>query len=242
MAGMDNLDTKSRIKMCARRLFAERGVEAVTVREIVAASGAKNGGSLNYYFKSKEGLISELLADLFRDSSDGWLEGLSDLHRAGGPTDVRDIVTILVRYPDESKMEDPSPTASRFLNSLLSTRRKMVRDFLETMNFSVFGQMLRYIRELKSDLPHPVIEQRLIYFSWYIISAKAAYESYIASGKKNPVWEGFDPLQNLIDCGTGLLEAPCSANEMEIAKANDKPKKAGKAQARTRALDAAFPS
>ncbi|WP_162177503.1 TetR/AcrR family transcriptional regulator [Hyphomonas adhaerens] len=239
---MDGLDTKSRIKVCARRLFAERGVEAVTVREIVAASGAKNGGSLNYYFKSKEGLISELLTDLFRDSSDGWLEGLSTLQRAGGPNSVRDVVTVLVRWPAESKMEDPSPTANRFLNSLLSTRRKTVRDFLETMNFSVFGQMLRYIREMKSDLPQPVIEQRLIYFSWYIISAKAAYESYIASGKKNPIWEGFDPLQNLIDCGTGLLEAPCSGKELEISQASSGSKKASKAHARTRALDAAFPS
>lgn len=241
---MDDLDTKSRIKICARRLFAERGVEAVTVREIVAASGAKNGGSLNYYFRSKEGLISELLADVFRDSSDGWLEGLSDLQRAGGPNSVRDIVTILVRWPDDySKMEDPSPTANRFLNSLLSTRRKMVRDFLEVGNFSVFAQLLRYIRELRSDLPEAVIEQRLIYFSWYVISAKAAYESYLASGKKNPIWEGYDPLENLIDCGTGLLEAPCSTADKTVsdspAKSNSK---GNKNQARSRALDAAFPS
>ena len=85
ISDISDLDTKVRIKICARRLFAERGVEAVTVREIVAASGAKNGGSLNYYFKSKEGLIMELLADVFRDSSDGWLEALSDLQRTGGP-------------------------------------------------------------------------------------------------------------------------------------------------------------
>ncbi|KCZ99621.1 TetR family transcriptional regulator [Hyphomonas polymorpha PS728] len=240
---MNDLDTKSRIKVCARRLFAERGVEAVTVREIVAASGAKNGGSLNYYFKSKEGLISELLADVFRDSSDGWLEGLSELQRAGGPKSVRDIVTILVRWPDEyNKMEDPSPTANRFLSSLLSTRRKMVRDFLEVGNFSVFGQLLRYIRDLKSDLPQSVVEQRLIYFSWYVISAKAALESYIASGKKNPIWEGYDPLENLIDCGTGLLEAPCSAAEKSAPGDTARNKSGGnKNQARIRALHAAFP-
>ncbi|MAN74788.1 MAG: TetR family transcriptional regulator [Henriciella sp.] len=243
ISDISDLDTKVRIKICARRLFAERGVEAVTVREIVAASGAKNGGSLNYYFKSKEGLIMELLADVFRDSSDGWLEALSDLQRTGGPRSVRDIVTILVRWPeDHSKQEDPSPTANRFLNSLLSTRRKMVRDFLEKGNFSVFAQLLRYIRELKPDLPQTVMEQRLIYFSWYIISARAAHESYVASGKKNPIWEGYDPLENLIDCGVGLIEAPCTVTEKQSAAVTRTKSSANKTQARSRALDAAFPS
>ncbi|WP_158085621.1 TetR/AcrR family transcriptional regulator [Henriciella aquimarina] len=239
---MDDLDTKTRIKVCARQLFAERGVEAVTVREIVAASGAKNGGSLNYYFKSKEGLIIELLADVFRDSSDGWLEGLSGMQRAGGPHSIKDVVTVIVRWPDMTKFEDPSPTASRFLNSLLSTRRQMVRDFLEMMNFSVFGQLLRYIRDFRPDLPQAVIEQRLIYFSWYVMSAKAAHESYLASGKKNPIWEEFDPLQNLIDCGTGLLEAPCSLKDQKTAEKFRRKINGSKAHARIRALDAAFPS
>lgn len=65
----DRTDTRRNIKVAARKLFAERGLEAVTVREIVAAAGAKNGGSLNYYFKSKEGLILELINEIFGDLS-----------------------------------------------------------------------------------------------------------------------------------------------------------------------------
>src|SRR5271156_2807444 len=93
------LDTRSRLKIAAMRLFAERGVEAVTVRDIVAASEAKNAGSLNYYFNSKEELIAELLTDIFRVSNEDWLDGLSALQLRGGPKSVRDVIHIVVHAP-----------------------------------------------------------------------------------------------------------------------------------------------
>lgn len=238
-----DIGTRNRIKVSARRLFAERGVEAVPVREIVAASGAKNGGSLNYYFKSKDALILELLAEVIRESSDGWLEGLSELEKSGGPKCVKDVVTVLVKWPDMKNFTDPSPTASRFLNSLLSTRRKMVRDFLVQMNFSVFARLLSYIAELKSDLPKGVIQQRLIFLAWYVISSKAAYESYLASDRRNNIWTSVDPLQNIIDTATGLIEAPSTLGENTAAETDSQPREAaGRSGAMLQALDAAFPN
>ncbi len=241
MVEFDNLSTRNRIKVSARKLFAERGVEAVTVREIVAASGAKNGGSLNYYFKSKEGLIIELLAEVFRESSDGWLIGLSELEKRGGPTCIRDVVEVLVRWPDTSTFTDPSPTASRFLSSLLFTRRHMVREFLERMNFSVFARLLDYIQDLHSDLPPAVIQQRLIYFAWYLISTKSAFESYQAAGRKNTIWTEFDPMENLVDTATALIEAPYSMTDKKKTDPRRLKTAGGKHDGMLRALDAALP-
>ena len=244
MVEFDDLTTRNRIKVSARRLFAERGVEAVTVREIVAASGAKNGGSLNYYFKSKEGLILELLAEVFRESSDGWLIGLSQLEKKGGPTCVRDVVEVLVRWPDTSTFSDPSPTASRFLSSLLFTRRHMVREFLEKMNFSVFARLLEYIQHFHSDVPSAATQQRLIYFAWYILSAKSAFESYQATGRRNAIWTEFDPMENLIDTATALIEAPHSSAEKKSSTPSNRLKVVGgrgKHAVMLQALDAALP-
>jgi len=209
----DRTETRRSIKVAARRLFAERGVEAVTVREIVAAAGAKNGGSLNYYFKSKEGLILELLTDLFRESSSAWLEGLTSLEKRGGAQSVRDVVEVIVLAPDTTKFSDSAPTSSRFLASVLFTRRKMITDFLEQMNFSVFGRLLQYIEEMNPDVPGPIMRQRLIYFAWYVLSVRAAYETWIASRKRSEIWSGYDPLLNLVETATGLLEAGYSDTE-----------------------------
>ncbi len=201
-------DTRIRIKIAARQLFAERGVEAVTVREIVAAAGAKNGGSLNYYFGSKEGLISELLADLFKACSRGWLQGLTGLEKSGGALGVREVVTVLVKGADTFPGVDPNPTAARFLASVLHTRRRVVREIMNQLDYTVFNHLLGYIAKLRSDIPPAVMSQRLIYFSWYLVSVQSAIEASLTNRKPNRVWLNYDPKANIIDTATGLLEAP----------------------------------
>jgi DNA-binding transcriptional regulator YbjK len=47
----DEISTRQRIKRAARRLFALKGVDAVAVRDILAAAGQKNASSLNYLFR-----------------------------------------------------------------------------------------------------------------------------------------------------------------------------------------------
>jgi AcrR family transcriptional regulator len=207
----DKLQTRDRIKIAARRLIAERGVEAVTVREIVTAAGAKNVGSLSYYFESKEGLISELLTDIFREISAGWMEGLSELDKRGGPLGVREVIEVIVRYSDLRYLSDPSPTASRFLASVLFTRRRMVNDLLDRMHFVVFASLLERVASMRRDIPVPVMRQRLIFLAWYFLSALSAVEVDKAQKRRNRVWLDYDPIANLIDTAAGLVEAPISA-------------------------------
>lgn len=56
--------TKQRMLHEAARLFAERGYDAVSVREIVEASDVKKP-TLYYHFDSKEGLATELFKSFF---------------------------------------------------------------------------------------------------------------------------------------------------------------------------------
>jgi AcrR family transcriptional regulator len=53
-------DTRTRILEAAERLFAERGIEAVSVRAILVEAGV-NVALAHYHFGSREGLITELL-------------------------------------------------------------------------------------------------------------------------------------------------------------------------------------
>ena len=217
-ANLDQLDertdTRKNIKVAARRLFAERGVEAVTVREIVAAAGAKNGGSLNYYFKSKEGLVLELINEIFTDCSAVWLERISELDRKGGPSSVREVVDIIVRGPRPENLTDPSPTVNRFLASILFVRRKEVSTYLDQMNFLVYRRLLQLISSLCQHIPEPVLRQRLVFFAWYVLSVEAAREGWVASRRRSDVWSGTDPQLNLVETATALIEAPIPPSGM----------------------------
>jgi len=57
--------TRDRILKAARRLFAERGYEATSVRAIVAKARV-NQAAINYHFAGKDGLYREVLRAAFR--------------------------------------------------------------------------------------------------------------------------------------------------------------------------------
>lgn len=56
----DALPPRERLLREAMRLFGERGVDAVTTREICAAAGV-NPGAIHYHFGDKDGLYREVL-------------------------------------------------------------------------------------------------------------------------------------------------------------------------------------
>jgi len=59
----DGVQTRVRLKAAAQRLFATRGIDGVTVRDLNAAAGQRNNASLSYHFGSKEDLARELIID-----------------------------------------------------------------------------------------------------------------------------------------------------------------------------------
>jgi AcrR family transcriptional regulator len=81
--------TRERLLDTAERLFAERGFAATSVREITEAAEA-NLGAVNYYFRSKENLYTEVFvrrAGLLRDpivaaARDAAGRARTDPHRA----------------------------------------------------------------------------------------------------------------------------------------------------------------
>jgi len=54
-------DTRSRLLDAAEALFAERGCESVSLREIGRAAGAKNVIAAQYWFTDRDGLLSALI-------------------------------------------------------------------------------------------------------------------------------------------------------------------------------------
>ena len=56
-------DVRALLLDAGERLFAERGIEAVSLREIAAEAGQKNNSAVSYHFRDKRGLLDALIAD-----------------------------------------------------------------------------------------------------------------------------------------------------------------------------------
>jgi len=73
--------TERRLLLAAESLFAERGIDAVSLRAIMAAAGA-NVASVHYHFGSKDALVRALIKERGGQVSARRNELLDDLERA----------------------------------------------------------------------------------------------------------------------------------------------------------------
>lgn len=78
-----DLDTRTRLILAAERLFGERGIDAVPLREVVAAAGQRNASALSYHIGGREELVLAIL-EYRRADVDARRLALLDEHEAAG--------------------------------------------------------------------------------------------------------------------------------------------------------------
>lgn len=81
----DALDTRTKLILAAERLFGERGIDAVPLREVVAAAGQRNASALLYHIGGREELVHAIL-EFRRAAVDGRRMELLDEYEGAGVT------------------------------------------------------------------------------------------------------------------------------------------------------------
>ncbi|MGK5680603.1 TetR/AcrR family transcriptional regulator [Actinoplanes sp. URMC 104] len=172
-----DLTARARIRDAAIELFAERGVDAATIRDI-AQRAEVSSGLLRHHFGSKEGL---------RDACDEW--ALGQLTKVSGQfTEFRSLdgltprVQLLQRYLIRSTM-DGSPTGAALFDRMLeygeqwlATTELKVDDprafvaVLAVMKMSMFTMRDLMSRALGSDVTEPATWSRMLQASLDIFS------------------------------------------------------------------------
>ncbi|MBL7500218.1 TetR/AcrR family transcriptional regulator [Frankia sp. CNm7] len=97
--------TRDRLISAAERLFAERGIDAVSLREITRASGARNAIAAQYHFNDRSGMVQAIL-DKHRPDVEARRNALLDQYEASDARDLRLLAGALVR-PPAAKLADP---------------------------------------------------------------------------------------------------------------------------------------
>jgi AcrR family transcriptional regulator len=96
--------TKQRLVSAAEDLFAARGIDGVSLREINTAAGQRNSTALQYHFVDRGGLVRAVLAKHHGDIELLRHEML-DLYEEVGEGDLRALAGALVR-PSATKLRD----------------------------------------------------------------------------------------------------------------------------------------
>ncbi len=201
--------TSDRLKDAAIQLFARNGLEAVSVRDIAAAANLKNAGSLNYYFRSKEELIRQLVAKVMGTADAYWKVGLEELQARAAAPSVRDIVRVIVSWPVPASGAGRTPSTARFLAMFVQNRRQTLRDLMRELGFIHYDRAFALLRTQMKDVPTPVANQRLVFLFWSSTAFLAAREAAMDSEHaEHTLWSTEDVLENFVDAMVGMLTAP----------------------------------
>jgi AcrR family transcriptional regulator len=201
--------------LAAERLFAERGVEAVSLREIGMAAGQRNNSAAQYHFGTKAGLIEAIFAHRMAAINERRLAELAGLDASDRSHDVRGLVEAYVR-PLAASFDDTTGERwyLRFLARMAghpayAEHGPGHRDFTTGLD-----EVLRRLDHVLDELPQPIRRERLVAMGSLLVNALAALEG---RDHGRPVLELLTA--DLVDMTTGLLTAPVSPTTSRLLPA-----------------------
>jgi AcrR family transcriptional regulator len=208
--------TRLRLKRAALRLFVQRGLENVSIRDIQTAAGQKNNGSISYYFASKDVLIREIVRDIARILDEDNNRRLDALEARGGPTDIRQVAEILLPIVNrpESEFSQTEPYHLQFFTSVLITRRDLMFEATAGADRAT-RRCFAHIRRLAPEMPQEILRQRLQLMLLYGLTAGASLEVGKADNRAwRSLWNQRSAEPNLADTMTGMITAPVSTEAL----------------------------
>jgi len=108
-------ETRRRVLVAAEKLFAERGIEGVSIRDITQAAGV-NLAAINYHFGTKQGLAAEVFKHCLGPLKDKQLQLLEVVEAKAGdrPPKLEAVLEAMIR-PAVERGFDKQPGSETFL-------------------------------------------------------------------------------------------------------------------------------
>jgi len=164
--------TKERLIATAERLFAQRGIAGVSLREIGEAAGQRNTAAVLYHFGSKQRLIEAIVHQLMKEHEARRMMVVTEVKRPARAAELRTAIEGMVR-PLVGAVH-PGSYALRFIAQLLT--HPIDSRSLALVQEVVVRRMAAHLRTTLPELP-PTTLKRRVRFAWrFLVDTLAGYE------------------------------------------------------------------
>ena len=206
-------DTRTRLLEAAERLFAERGVEAVSLREITRESGARNAIALQYHFEDRAGVLQAIF-DKHVPEVEARRHAMLDEYEARGEDDLRALASALVR-PLAAKLADRDGGLH-----FLQIYAELVEGPKQPIANGTTDSLTRWRRLLE-----PLLDEEAARLHRRFTAILHTTQELGRRARTGPRADDRLFTSYLIDVVTAILGAPVSAETRRLAKERDSRRK-----------------
>jgi AcrR family transcriptional regulator len=160
--------TRARILDTAERLFADRGVDAVSVRAVLKEAGV-NVALAHYHFGSREGLIQELLKDRAAPVAADTLRAVEEADARGPGTSLEDLLRAYYRAATRSLATRPD--TARLYAQLQHSNNPAIR----AMGEEVMSRTLRRLADALLKRMPPGVPMERVLLRLYMVASVPSY-------------------------------------------------------------------
>ncbi|MQA93638.1 MAG: TetR family transcriptional regulator [Streptosporangiales bacterium] len=213
--------TRALIVDVAERLFAERGIAAVSNRQIGEAAGQGNNSAVGYHFGTKADLVRAIVRRHTEAMEHRRAELIAELDDSA---ELRDWVGCLVRPVTDHLASLPAPTwFGRFLAQADAepTLRQVIID--EVAGTPAMRRVVEGLARLRPHLPEQVRLERGAMARILIVHVTAERESALHDGAATPRATWDDTARGLTAAICGIWQVPADAADTTDADADDAP-------------------
>lgn len=188
----------------AEELFGRHGIDQISSRRIADHAGTANHSAVAYHFGSREGLI-EAMVGRHAEQTSVLREAM--IVESAPSSDLTHHLRCLLLPHTRLLSQLPTPTwRARFLNQVRHTASGSTIMAGSATSSSTKDAVLEMIRIHLRHIEPSILTGRILMLSGMTFEACAGYEESIATGEREPDWEGVGTF--LTDAAAGLLAAP----------------------------------
>lgn len=186
-------NTKAALVAAAERLFAEKGISSVSVRDITRAAGARNESALHYHFGDVRSLITVVFERRFQSIEAERLAHLAKIDVTKDKTELTQLMCGAVRPLIEACDDESGRTYAKFLVQLMSDPRFDLTDLVGDIAPAGITTISKRAAACMTHIPPDIRKlrlQRMLAMSIILVADHARqYEAGIALSTSKAVHE-----------------------------------------------------